>query len=129
MAVEKNLEIEVDGDKYKQMDERGVGGECNMLPEVKRRKLRLYGHWKRRGGSIAWASIEGEIEGRGKRGRKRTDWIINILEWEGVEHAHSREWNRMSTTPNWTDCIHTYITTLMTQRQHIFIIIIARKRN
>ena len=57
-----------------------------------RRKLRKYGHWKRRGGSMVLASIEGEIEGR------RTDWMSNILEWEGgVEHAHSRAWNRMST--------------------------------
>ena len=60
-----------------------VRAEQGMLAEVKRRKTRKYGHWKRRGRSVVLAAIEGETEHRSKRGRRRKEWIDNILDWEG----------------------------------------------
>ena len=47
----------------------GVSEENGMLRAVKLRKIRKYGHWKRRGDSIVLATIEGETEGKGRRGR------------------------------------------------------------
>lgn len=47
----------------------GVTAESGMLAEVKRRKLRRYGHWKRRGGGLVLTTIEGEVCAEGRRGR------------------------------------------------------------
>jgi hypothetical protein len=41
-----------------------VSEENGMLRAVKLRKIRKYGHWKRRGDSIVLATIEGETEGK-----------------------------------------------------------------
>ena len=79
----------------------GVRDERRLLMEVKKRKLRKYRHWKRRGESMVLASIEGETEGRGRRGRRRVEWISNIVHWEeGVESAHRHARERMSTARN-----------------------------
>ena len=76
----------------------GVQGESRLLPEVKRRKIRKYRHWKRRGESVVLATVEGETDGRGKRGRRRVEWVDNIIHWEeSVEHAHVNAHERMST--------------------------------
>ena len=61
----------------------GIAAEQGMLEEVKQRKLRKYDHWKRRGDSLVLATIEGEVSGRGRRGRRRQEWISNIIEWRG----------------------------------------------
>jgi len=80
------------------IDKIGVREERTMLEEVKRRKVRKYGHWKRRGGSLVLASVEGDVEGRGRRGRRKMDWMSNVIEWEGgLERAHSKAWKRRST--------------------------------
>ena len=41
----------------------GVSEQLGMLREVRRRKIRKYSHWKRRGESMVLASIEGETQG------------------------------------------------------------------
>ena len=79
-------------------DQVGVHGERRLLEEVKRRKLRKYRHWKRRGESMVLASIEGETDGRGKRGRRKVEWMTNVIRWEeGVEQAHRNAYDRVST--------------------------------
>ena len=79
-------------------DQVGVQGEHKLLEEVKRRKIRKYRHWKRRGESMVLATVEGETEGRGRRGRRRVEWSDNIIHWEnGVEQAHRNAWERRST--------------------------------
>jgi len=50
-----------------------------MLAEVRKRKIRKYGHWKRRGESMVLASIEGETDGKRKRGRQKMEWMENII--------------------------------------------------
>ena len=68
-----------------------------MLAEVRRRKIRKYGHWKRRGESVVLATV-GETESRGRRGRRRMEWMSNIIEWEeGLEEAHRHARERRST--------------------------------
>ena len=37
-----------------------------------------YDHWKRRGDSLVLSTIEGEISAKGRRGRRRYEWIDNI---------------------------------------------------
>ena len=78
----------------------GVQAQQGMLQEVRKRKIRKFGHWKRRGESVVLASIEGETQGRGRRGRRKVDWMNNIITWEdGLEQAHRNAWKRRSTAP------------------------------
>jgi len=68
--------------KGKQMNGReqvGVSEERSMLVEVRKSKIRKYGHWKRRGESMVLASIEGETDGKRKRGRQRMKCMENII--------------------------------------------------
>ena len=69
-------------------DTVGVPKEKGLLAMVKIRKVRKFEHWKRRGDSVVLAAIEGEVEGKGRRGRRRTEWVDNIKEWsDGMVHA------------------------------------------
>ena len=44
-------------------------------------------------------SVEGEAEGRGRRGRRRMEWMSNIVSSEGtVEEAHRNARERRPTT-------------------------------
>ena len=77
----------------------GVRKEHGLLREVRRRKIRKCRHWKRRGESLVMASVEGEAEGRGRRGRRRMEWMSNIVASEGtVEVAHKNARERRPTT-------------------------------
>jgi len=51
----------------------GVSEERSMLAEVRKRKIRKYGHWKRQRESMVIASIEGETDGKRKRGRQKIE--------------------------------------------------------
>ena len=67
----------------------GVSENKGLLAAIKRRKLAKYGHWKRRPKSLVLATIEGEIQGKNKQGRRKTGWIDNIREWSGgMEQAN-----------------------------------------
>ncbi|XP_078491079.1 uncharacterized protein LOC144747144 [Ciona intestinalis] len=78
----------------------GATEEQGLVREVKRRKMRKYRHWKRRGESLVLTSVEGEAEGRGRRGRRRMEWISNILTSEGtVQEAHRNAMERRPTAP------------------------------
>ena len=76
----------------------GVSEEDGTLRALKLRKIRKYGHWRRRGDSIVLAMIEGETEGKGRRGRRRMEWMDNIKTREGgVEQAHRNARERRPT--------------------------------
>lgn len=79
-------------------DQIGVRRENSLLEEVKRRKIRKYGHWKRRSESLVLTSIEGQTEGRGRRGRRKIDWMDNVVSWQGgVDRAQRIALDRRST--------------------------------
>ena len=43
------------------------------------------------------ATIEGETEARGRRGRRRRECVDNIITWEeGMERVRRNAWERMS---------------------------------
>ena len=75
----------------------GVKEEDGIVKQIKRRKLAKYMHWKRRPESIVTMSIEGEIMGKNKRGRRRIAWVVvdNIREWSGgMSMALNNTWER-----------------------------------
>ena len=71
-----------------------------MMEEIKKRKLRKYNHWKRRGSSLVLSTIEGEVNGKARRGRRRQEWIDNIIEWRGsLNNARKAAYERNAYGP------------------------------
>ena len=48
---------------------------------AKRRKMANYAYWQRRPNSLTLESIEGDVEGCGRRGRRKLSWTDNIRDW------------------------------------------------
>ena len=61
----------------------GVPAKEGLLETIKKRKLSKYDHWKRRSDSLVLATIEGEVGAKGKKGRRRAEWIDDIRKWRG----------------------------------------------
>jgi len=73
--MEANNESQLDRKEKNEWvrEQVGVSEERSMLAEVRKRKIRKYGHWKRQGESMVLASIEGETDRKRKRGRQRME--------------------------------------------------------
>ena len=64
-------------------------GEYDELPTlIKKRKLRWFGHDSRSSG-LAKTTLQGTVEGIGKRGRQKKRWEDNIKEWTGMDFVMS----------------------------------------
>ena len=59
-----------------------------LLQKVKQRKVRYYGHIRRKG-DIIQTILEGRMEGRRPRGRPRQTWFNNIVQWTGWDARRS----------------------------------------
>ena len=77
----------------------GVPKSKGLLAQLKKRKCAMYGHWKRRPESLVQMTVEGEVEGKAKPGRKKTGWIDNIRTWTegGMDVARENARRRMPT--------------------------------
>ncbi|XP_072019709.1 uncharacterized protein [Amphiura filiformis] len=69
----------------------GITEKQGLLSQLKKRKISLYGHWKWRPDSIVQITIEGEVEGKARPGRRKTGWIDNIRMWTNGGMAVARE--------------------------------------
>ena len=58
----------------------------NLLKDVQKRKLRYYGHVKRKNNFLTTA-IEGRMCGKRPRGRPRINWFSDVKEWSGLTAA------------------------------------------
>ena len=67
-----------------------------LLTQVKKWKLRWFGHVSRSSGR-AKTILQGTVKGRRKRDRQRKRWEDNIKEWTGMDIASST-W----AAENWT---------------------------
>ena len=67
-----------------------------LLLNIKQRKLKYYGHIKRRG-NILTTALEGRIEGKRPKGRPRNTWFADIKEWSGLKGG---DCNRMAADRN-----------------------------
>ena len=77
----------------------GVSEEEGLLAQLRKRKLSMYGHWKRRSDSLVQMTVEGEVEGKTRPGRRKTGWIDNIRKWTegGMVVAREKAHKRMPT--------------------------------
>ena len=69
----------------------GIPEKEGLLSQLRKRKLTKYGHWKRRADSLVQITIEGEVEGKARPGRRKTGWIDNIKKWTNGGMAVARE--------------------------------------
>ena len=67
-----------------------------LLKNVKSRKLKYYGHIKRKN-NILTTALEGKMEGKRPQGRPRKTWFSDIKEWTGLK---GWECTRMATDRN-----------------------------
>ena len=56
----------------------------SLLAGIQQRKLRYYGHIKRKG-DILTVALEGRMQGRRPQGRPRNTWFTDIKEWTGLK--------------------------------------------
>ena len=54
-----------------------------LLSDIQKRKLRYFGHVKRRN-NILTTAVEGKLEGKRPRGRPRNNWMADVREWTGL---------------------------------------------
>ena len=50
-----------------------VSEEEGLLAQLRKRKLSMYGHWKRRSDSLVQMNVEGEVEGKARTQENRLD--------------------------------------------------------
>ena len=58
----------------------------SLLKDVQKRKLRYYGHIKRRN-NILTTAMEGRMKGKRPRGRPRISWFSDVKEWTSLPAA------------------------------------------
>ena len=83
---------------------RELDTNMSLLNEIKKRKLRYFGHITRKH-NLSTEILQGKMEGKRSKGRQRMRWTDNIQEWLGTEinqcsrRAQNREeWKRMVRT-------------------------------
>ena len=54
-----------------------------LLKDIQKRKLRYFGHIKRKNNLLSTA-VEGRVKGRRPRGRPRNTWFTDVKEWTGL---------------------------------------------
>src|SRR5271165_7633760 len=60
-----------------------IGLHDPLLTVVKKRKMQFYGHTNR-AGNLATTILQGSVDGKRGRGRPRTTWLKNIVDWTGL---------------------------------------------
>ena len=68
--------------------QNAIGVHDDLLPMVKKRKLRWYGHISRSSG-MAKTILQGTVKGASRRGRQKKRWKDNIKESTGIEFGDS----------------------------------------
>ena len=74
-----------------------IGPHEPLLTIVKRRKMQFYGHINR-AGNLATTILQGPVDGKRGRGRPRTTWLKNIVDWTGrpVNDLHTLSMDRQA---------------------------------
>ena len=60
-----------------------MGPHDPLLTIVNKRKMQFYGHTTR-AGNLATTILQGSVDGKRGRGRPRTTWLKNIVDWTGL---------------------------------------------
>ena len=63
-----------------------LGTKRTLLKDIQKRKLRYYGHIKRKN-NILTTAVEGRMRGKRPRGRPRINWFTDVKEWTGLTAA------------------------------------------
>ena len=60
-----------------------MGPHDPLLTIIKKRKMQFYGHTNR-AGNLGTTIMQGSVDGKRGRGRPRTTWLKNIVDWTGL---------------------------------------------
>jgi hypothetical protein len=77
---------------------RRIGIEQQLIRPIKRRKVSYFGHIMRHEKcALLQCILEGKIDGKRARGRRKTSWMSNIRNWlgknrEGLIHTARDRW-------------------------------------
>ena len=77
---------------YNQSIQKEISPGCLMEGLVLKLKLQYFGHLMQSVDSLEKTLVLGGIEGRRKRGRKRTRWLDGITTWCTWVWVNSRSW-------------------------------------
>ena len=67
--------------------------ENGLLAFIERRQISKYCHWNRRPNSLVMVTVEGEVNGKARRGRRKTGWIENVRRMAGsMTAAKAQVW-------------------------------------
>ena len=78
--------------RYKQSIQKQISPGCLLEGLVLKLKLQYFGHLMQSVDSLEKPLVLGGIEGRWKRGRKRTRWLDGITAWCTWVWVNSRSW-------------------------------------
>ena len=78
--------------RYKQSIQKQISPGCLLEGLVLKLKLQYFGHLMQSVESLEKTMVLGRIEGRWKRGRKRTRWLDGITTWCTWVWVNSRSW-------------------------------------
>ena len=67
---------------------RKIQAAIGEYDELKKRKLRWFGHVSRSSG-LAKTILQGTVKGKRRRGRQKMRWKDNIKEWTGMDFTSS----------------------------------------
>ena len=61
-----------------------INPECSLEERMLKLKLQYFGHWMQNANSLKKTLMLGKVEGRRRRGQKRTRWLDGITDSMGM---------------------------------------------
>ena len=85
MVLEKTLKSPLDCKEIKPVNPKEIYSEYSLEGPILKLKLQYFGHLMGRADTLEKILMLGKIEGRRRRGRRRTRWLDGITDFEFEE--------------------------------------------
>ena len=95
----------ITNDTVKRRIKETIGLKDDLLTQVKKRKLRWYGHVSR-GEGLATTILQGTVPGGRRPGRQQKRWEDNIEEWTNMKFAQTQRLSKDRHYPSTYICTY-----------------------